>query len=96
MNKRESILKKLSNFSPSGFLEGVINKNTNKENIEILAKERSSICSECPENIIEPIEYLRIKDENNASINERCCNKCGCALPYMTRQLKKGCPLKKW
>jgi len=67
------------------------NPTTQTEN---LAKKRLEICKNCPDFQIEPIPFLRIKDENIPELSEKYCKKCGCALPYKTRQNLQTCP--KW
>lgn len=94
MKKLESIIKKAKNINVKGVLKGRHNKKTGE--FDELAKERAAICAVCPKNILEPIEELRIKDDEIPEISNRCCGECGCALPYLTRQNEETCKLKKW
>lgn len=93
MRKLSSIKKKLANINAAGIVEGVISKATGS--MDGPARERAKICEGCDMNQIEPIDELRVKD-NIASISERYCEACGCALPYLLRQNRKKCKLGKW
>lgn len=77
-----------------GYVEG--KKNYANKRSENLAIQRAKICAECDMNIVEPIDELRIKDDTIPSISERCCDACGCSLPYLLRQNRKKCALNKW
>lgn len=70
---------------------------------EIKAEKRAEICSGCRYFKEEPIEYLvidgekiyfRIEDKNIPLLSHKSCGKCGCVLPYKTRQSIKEC--KRW
>lgn len=94
MKKLESLIKKAKNLNIKGVIEGVHNLSTGE--VDDIAIVRAAVCSGCPSNIIEPIEELAIEDSVIPEISKRCCKECGCALPYLTRQFKKTCSLKKW
>lgn len=93
MKKLKSIGKKLANLNVPGYIEG--RKSLKKGDKEELAKKRAKICAECPNNELEPIEELRVKD-SISEISERFCSECGCSLPILLRQNKKHCSLGKW
>lgn len=94
MKKLESLRKKAKNVDVKAVYEGVKNKLSGE--LEELAIERAEICRACDKNVEEPIDSLKIKDEKLPHISERCCDVCGCALPYLLRQLEESCSLKKW
>lgn len=94
--KIKSITKKLLNLDIGGYLEGKDNYENRQSAIEEIAIERAEVCAECDMNIVEPIDELKIHDDNIPSISERCCDACGCSLPYLLRQNKKSCKLNKW
>lgn len=71
--------------------EGVRNFNHPVPDVELIANERASICKGCPFRVIEPIDFLRVKDSRIESISEMMCDECGCTLPYKTRQSKTVC-----
>jgi len=50
--------------------------------VEIEAKRRAKICSDCPS--------ARVK------VGVLKCNECGCPLAAKTRSMGSECPLKKW
>lgn len=73
-------------------LEGRDNYNMDIPDIEQEAKRRSDICLSCEFRALEPISFMRIKDERITSNHHHFCdNDCGCALPYLTRQNTKIC-----
>ena len=94
MSKKDSIKKKLKSLNAGGIFEGLTNKVTGR--MEDVAIERSKICIQCPEMVNEPISELAISDGSIPEISGKMCNVCGCALPYLLRQNKKKCKLKKW
>lgn len=94
MSKKESISKKLKSMNIGGVFDGFTNKVTGR--MEEAARQRSAICMGCPEMVDEPIAELAIVDNKIPDISGKMCNVCGCALPYLLRQNKKKCKLKKW
>lgn len=76
------------------FLEGKHNFEKPKHEIELLAKERAITCLGCRYYKDEPIDFLRVKDDKITELSGKSCGKCGCVLPYKTRQSKSIC--KRW
>ena len=70
-------------------MEGITNKVFKKEHVEVLAKERMSICNSCPKLDLEG---------NNCYVKgtQPCCGVCGCKLSLKIRALSDECPEKKW
>lgn len=92
-----SIFKKIKSIGKNGIdpiLEGKRNYENKKDLIEATAHARATTCKSCPENVKEPIPFLKIKDERIPEISGKMCDGCGCALPYLLRQSSKVC--KKW
>lgn len=71
--------------------EGMYNYNNPQAEIELLAKERAKACTGCRYFKKEPIDFLRVKDQRIRELSEMSCGKCGCLLPYKTRQSIKPC-----
>lgn len=74
--------------------EGVSNFHNPNPEVEALAKQRADICAECPLRVIEPIDFLRVKESRIPTLSEMMCDECGCTLSYKTRQSKTVC--NKW
>lgn len=89
-----SISKKIKNIDVNGVIEGMANKISGS--MDDVAKQRAEICAECDSMVDEPIEELAINDKNIPEISRKMCNECGCSLPYLLRQNRKKCKLKKW
>ncbi len=70
-----------------GIVEGYSNLIKRDEEIEKLAKQRLSVCEDCPFN-----------SKNNSMLGSMIpyCTKCGCILAAKVRNEKGQCPEKKW
>jgi hypothetical protein len=62
-----------------------------KQEVEILAKQRTDTCIYCEKCTDEPIPIFRVEDENIKILSNKICNDCGCTLSYKTRQSLKKC-----
>ena len=88
----KSTFKKIKTISHNGskgieaIKQGVENHQNYKLCVEVLAEERAKICFECPNNIGEPNNLLKISDDLIPEVDGMMCNDCGCALPYKIRQ----------
>jgi hypothetical protein len=79
--------------SKGQILEGITNSIFKKEDVEEVAAERMTICTQCD-----------LFTEDNAGCmvigTTPCCNQlkggCGCSLGFKTRSLSSDCPLGKW
>lgn len=92
-----SIFKKIKSVKKQGLkpiMEGKENYSLNIPEIEEKAIKRSLVCMKCEDNVKEPIYMFRVQDRRIDRLNERMCDECGCALPYLLRQDIKIC--KKW
>lgn len=70
-------------------LEGIKNNIFKKEHVEIAAKERLSICKECP--------LFDTKGDNClVPGTQPCCSSCGCSMDLKLRSLSSECPKGKW
>jgi hypothetical protein len=68
---------------------GVINSIFKRDDVELIAADRLSICQDC--------ESLDIQgDKCLAPGTQPCCSECGCSLGFKTRSLSSECPLGKW
>ncbi len=70
-------------------LEGIKNKIFKKEDVEIIAKTRLTICSTCE----------HIDKEGSSCIvpgTSPCCKLCGCSLALKTRALSAECDDGRW
>lgn len=76
------------------FFEGKFNFENENVDIELLASERKEKCLTCNDFEDEPIESLRVKDENIPELSNKMCGDCFCVLPYKLRQSIVKCP--KW
>lgn len=88
--KKSSLLKIWKNRSQ--ILEGIKNNIFKKEDVEIIAAERLSICKTCP-------LFDLTGDGCEVPGTQPCCNKeggCGCSLAFKTRSLSSSCPLNRW
>jgi len=92
-----SMFKKIKSLAKNGLKPialGMDNYNQNIHEVEEMAKKRAKVCGYCEERVKEPIPSFRVKDDRILLLNERMCDECGCALPYLLRQNIKIC--KKW
>lgn len=65
-------------------LEGLSNSVFRKEHVEVIAKERMSICNSC--------EFIDHTGEKCfVPGTQPCCGKCGCKLDWKTRSLSSSC-----
>lgn len=97
MQKLKSIVKKAGSIIENGIEpveEGVHNFNNPNPDAEKLAQERAVVCSGCPENIEEPVDFLKVEDERIPELSNKMCNACGCTLAYKLRQSNTVC--EKW
>lgn len=74
--------------------EGVHNFNNPTSDVEQLTQERAVVCASCPNNVIEPVSWLRVKDKRIPELSNKMCDGCGCTLAYKLRQSKTVC--EKW
>ena len=70
-------------------LEGLKNKIFKNEFVEVISRERMSVCSKCP-------ELDTTGDKCMVPLTQPCCGICGCSLNLKTRSLSSACDLKKW
>jgi hypothetical protein len=76
-------------------VEGVVNSVFKKEDVELIAEERMSICRRCPSGCFD-------QEGTGCMIpgTQPCCNQdkggCGCSLGFKTRALSSACPLEHW
>ena len=70
-------------------LEGIKNKIFKKEHIEVIAKERLSVCESCP-------LFDTTGDKCLVPGTEPCCSSCGCSMDLKLRSLGSECPEGKW
>lgn len=92
-----SISKKVGSILENGVEpidKGIHNFNNPNTETETLAAERAKICSSCPENVKEPVPFLRVTDKLIPELSKRMCNACGCTLSYKLRQSITVC--EKW
>lgn len=64
------------------------------EAVEILAKNRASVCASCPH--AKKGKYETFKDNKIKEISGLICKKCSCPLVAKLRSQKETCPIKKW
>ena len=89
--KLESVIFKKSALE--GLAQGIYYYKNPNNITETLKDERAIICESC--DMIEFDDFEPIKDEDER-ISGKMCGECFCSLPYLLRQTKKGCELKKW
>lgn len=64
--------------------------------IEELAKERATICAQCPHFIKNKTFEVMLHDRSVEKIEGAACQKCGCPLSIKLRQILSGCPDERW
>lgn len=70
-------------------MEGITNSIFTRQDVEIIADARMSVCLDC--------EQLDTKgDKCLVAGTQPCCGECGCKLGWKTRSLSSSCPLGKW
>jgi hypothetical protein len=70
-------------------LEGIQNSIFSKQDVEIIAEKRMSICEGC----------VNLDTNGNHCLvpgTQPCCSKCGCKLAWKTRALSSECPIGNW
>lgn len=71
---------------------GVANFKTGNKKANELAKQRfENHCKSCKFNELEPIEELRVIDEQIPELSNKRCGECLCILSYKLRQSVKKC-----
>lgn len=75
-----------------GIMEGVKNSILVTEQVELVAKERTSICKGCLSNSENQKKYNGYKSFRP----DLHCTVCGCDIHLKTRSLSSSCPLGKW
>lgn len=65
-------------------IEGIKNNIFKKEDIELIANERLSICFDCPHIDLTGDKCL-------VPLTQPCCSKCGCKLSWKSRALSEQC-----
>jgi len=70
-------------------LEGIKNNLFKKEHVELIAKDRLTICESCT--------LFDIKgDKCMVPGTQPCCGSCGCSMDLKIRSLGADCPEGKW
>lgn len=70
-------------------LEGITNSIFTRQDVEIIAEQRMTVCEGC--------EHLDTKGDHCLVPGTKpCCAKCGCKLSFKTRSLSSECPVGKW
>ena len=70
-------------------MEGILNYIFTREDVEDVARERMTICTEC--------EHLdKIGKSCEVRGTKPCCALCGCSLRFKIRSLSSDCPAGKW
>lgn len=81
--------------SKGQIIEGIANSVFKKEDIEIVAEHRLSICKECPSHL-----YDETGDGCMVTGTGPCCDQtkggCGCSLGFKTRSLSSSCEKGHW
>lgn len=70
-------------------LEGIANSIFTRQDVEIIAENRMSVCEGCD-------KIDRKGDNCLVPGTKPCCAECGCSLSFKTRSLSSSCPLGKW
>lgn len=96
--KANGLVKKLKTVIESpedldALFSGVYHYHNKDVTIEALKDERAVICGGCDSLEFDDFEPIKDDDER---ISGKMCGECYCSLPYLLRQTKKGCELKKW
>ena len=89
-----SVFKKIKSIHQNGIepiVRGKTNYVLNMPSTEQKAIKRAESCLTCVNFVNEPIEFLKVKDQRIVGLNEKMCDNCGCALPYLLRQDIKIC-----
>lgn len=96
MSKKQSILNKVKTISHVGLKPYNVGKH-NFENpikgIEELAEKRTVDCMGCENYVDEPVDFLRVVDDNIPALSNKMCGSCGCTLAYKLRQSIEPCKL---
>ena len=76
-------------------ISGFANLSFQNAHVEVVARKRAEICSQCPSAVKTGI-YSIIVDNKTKQIQGMMCKDCGCNLSAKVRSVNDSCPQNKW